>query len=82
MKAGIMVMDLVPDDKIQASLFDNADSSRNKTIMSTLDKVNQSLGKEVVRLAVQGFEKRYRLKTEYLSPSYTTNINHILKVKN
>jgi len=82
MKAGIMVMDLVPDDKIQTSLFDNADSSRNKTIMSTLDKVNQSLGKEIVRLAVQGFEKRYRLKTEYLSPCYTTNINHILKVKN
>jgi hypothetical protein len=40
-------------------MFDNADSTRNKTIMLTLDKVNQSLGKEVVRLAVQGFEKRY-----------------------
>ena len=45
-------------------------------------EISKSLGKEVVRMAVQGFDKKYRLKAEYLSPCYTTNIKHILKVKN
>jgi len=81
MKAGIIVMDLVPEDKVQASMFDGADRTKNKMIMSAIDKVNQALGKEIVRVAVQGFEKSYRLKTEYLSPRYTTNFKHILKVR-
>lgn len=50
-------------------------------VMEAMDKVNRALGKEIVRLAVQGFEKRYRLKAEHLSPCYTTNIDHILKVQ-
>jgi DNA polymerase V len=48
--------------------------------MDAMDKINRALGKDTVRAAVQGFEKRYQLKAEHLSPCYTTNINHILKV--
>lgn len=50
--------------------------------MDTIDKVNKSLGKEIVRFAVQGFEKKYKVRAEYLSPRYTTKISDILKVKN
>ena len=82
LKCGIEVLDLVPEDCIQTNLFNHAASTRHKDVMKALDKINRSLGKEVVRMAVQGFEKRYRLKAEHLSPCYTTNINHILKVKN
>ena len=82
LKCGIEVLDLVPEDCIQTNLFNHAASTRHKDVMKALDKINKSLGKEVVRMAVQGFEKRYRLKAEHLSPCYTTNINHILKVKN
>jgi DNA polymerase V len=49
--------------------------------MQTMDKINKSFGKETVRLSVQGFEKRYRLKTEHLSSHFTTDLNQVLKVK-
>ena len=82
LKCGIEVLDLVSEDCIQTNLFTPAANTRQKDVMKALDKVNKSLGKEVVRMAVQGFDKKYRLKAEYLSPCYTTNIKHILKVKN
>ena len=82
MKCGIIVDHLVPEDQIQHSMFDNADRARNKTVINALDKINKSLGKEIVRFAVQGYEKKYRLKTDHLSPCYTTNIDQIIKVKN
>jgi DNA polymerase V len=81
LKCGVIAMDIVPDEKVQGSMFDKCDRKKNKTIMQAMDKVNKSLGKEIVRLSAQGFEKRYRLKTEYLSAHYTTDINQILKVK-
>jgi DNA polymerase V len=81
MKAGVMVMNLVPEDQVQTSMFDENDREKNKLIMQTMDSVNGSLGKEVVRMAVQGFDKRYKLRADHLSPRYTTNINDILKIK-
>ncbi|WP_018615722.1 Y-family DNA polymerase [Segetibacter koreensis] len=80
LKCGVIVMDLVPADQVQGSLFATK-KNKGKMLMETMDKVNRALGKEIVRLAVQGFEKRYRLKAEHLSPCYTTNINDILKVR-
>lgn len=81
LKCGVMVLDIVPDDRLQASLFDKCDRKKNKTVMEAMDKINKCLGKEIVRLSVQGFEKRYRLKTEYLSSHFTTDINQVVKVK-
>jgi DNA polymerase V len=62
-------------------MFDNINRQRSKKVMETLDLVNRSLGTEIVRFAVQGFEKRYRLKREYLSQRYTTNIDEVLHIK-
>jgi DNA polymerase V len=81
MKCGVMVMDLVPENQVQASIFDEGNRAKNGLIMAAMDKVNKSLGKEIVRFAVQGFEKKYKLRADHLSPRYTTDINQILKVK-
>lgn len=81
MKAGIIVMNLVAEDAVQHSLFDKEDRSRNEKIMKTMDKINFCLGKDTVRMAVQGFDRRYKLRADHLSPKYTTDINQILKVK-
>jgi len=50
--------------------------------MQTIDNINSRLGKEIVRTAVQGFERKYRLKTEFLSQRYTTRMSEILKINN
>jgi DNA polymerase V len=81
MKAGVIVMNLVHEDEVQSSMFDAANSGRNKKLMDAIDKVNGSLGKEIVRMAVQGFEKKYRLRADHLSPKYTTNIRDIVKIR-
>ena len=80
LKCGVMALDIVPEERTQASLFDKCDRKKNKTAMEAMDTVNKCLGKEIVRLSVQGFEKRYRLKTEHLSSHFTTDMNQVLKV--
>ena len=81
MKCGVTVMDLVPECSTQSSCFDTADRKKNARLMATVDQINQSLGKEAVRSAVQGFERSYRLKADYLSPCYTTRMSDILKIR-
>ncbi|HNP24434.1 MAG TPA: Y-family DNA polymerase [Panacibacter sp.] len=81
MKCGVMVQDIKPEDAIQHALFDSVDRSKNKTVMHALDKVNKALGKDLVRFAAQGFEKKYRLRAGYLSKRYTTNMNELLTIK-
>jgi len=81
MKAGVIVMDLVPEDRVQESMFDIINRSRSSKLLQAMDRINLLLGKEVVRMAVQGFEKRYKLRADHLSPCYTTNIHQVLKVR-
>src|SRR5450432_151728 len=81
MKCGVTAMDLVTESSVQASFFDAADRKKNRRLMETIDKINRSLGKEILRSAVQGFDRDYRLKAEYLSPCYTTRMSDILKIK-
>jgi DNA polymerase V len=80
MKAGVIVSDLVPDNVLQQAMFDDSNRGKNKQLMNAMDSVNRSIGKETVRMAVQGFSKSYRLRADHLSKHYTTNIQHILKV--
>ncbi|RYY57216.1 MAG: Y-family DNA polymerase [Chitinophagaceae bacterium] len=82
MKCGVTVGGFVPEGSVQAALFDESNRPRDKKIMETMDKLNQSLGREIVRFAVQGFEKRYRLKTAYISRKFTTDISQVIHVKN
>lgn len=82
MKAGVIVMDIVPETEVQSSLFDAPVKKNNKQVMDVLDRINGTLGKEVLRFAVQGFERRYSLQAAKLSPQYTTNIEQVLKVYN
>ncbi len=81
MKCGVTVRDLVPESAVQASCFDMADRGKNEQVMKTIDNINRAMGKELVRSAVQGFERKYRLKAEFLSPCYTTRMSDILKIQ-
>ena len=82
MKCGVTVMDLVPESTVQGSFFETADRDKNSHAMRTIDKINQSLGKEIIRQAVQGFERPYQLKTDYLSSRFTTRMAEILRIRN
>jgi DNA polymerase V len=80
-KAGIIVLDIVPGKEVQQSLFDGRDRARSRQLMKTLDAINVLEGKEIVKFAVQGFSKKWRLRTQHLSKCYTTRIDHVVKIE-
>jgi DNA polymerase V len=79
-KAGIIVGDIVPQQQQQLSLFDSIDRQKQQSVMSALDKINDRMGRDKVRLAVQGQARQWKMKREKLSPSYSTRIDEALTV--
>ena len=80
-KAGVIVGDIVPQQQQQLSLFDSIDRQKQQSVMSTLDKINEKMGRDKVRLAVQGQSRKWKMKREKLSPSYSTRIEESLVVQ-
>ena len=80
-KAGVIVGRTVPENMIQLSLFDNVDRNKRREINSVVDKINRKMGRNKVKLAVQGTDRKWKLKQEKLSPCYTTRFADILEVR-
>lgn len=80
-KAGVIVSKITPDRPLQADMFDTRDRSKYKKVMLAIDKLNASYGRQKVKIATQGFDRKWKLKNEMLSPCYTTNLKDLLVVK-
>lgn len=80
MKCGVELYDLVPEGVQQMNVFSSI-SPASKIVNSTVDKVNLSMGKDLVRFGIQGFQKEYKARASHLSPCYTTRLDHIIKIK-
>lgn len=80
-KAGVIVMDLVPDAAIQQNLFYTEDREKLSMLMDVIDELNNGLVKSRVGLAVQGTgTRKWKLKQECLSPCYTTQLSDVLSI--
>jgi DNA polymerase V len=80
-KAGVLVGDITPFEHVQLGLFDSVDRSKRGSLMKSIDTINAQMGRDKVRLAVQGFDRKWRLRQERLSPCYTTRFGDILTVR-
>ena len=80
-KAGVIVTGLVPETEVQINLFETIDREKAVKASKVMDSLNSMLGKDTVRLAAQGFNKKWKLRQEKLSPCYTTRIEDVLTVK-
>lgn len=80
-KAGIIVSEIVAERPFQMDLFDTRDRTKYNKVMAVMDKLNTSYGRQKVKIATQGFDRKWKLKNEQLSPCYSTNIKDILMVK-
>jgi len=81
-KAGIMLVELSPSGQKQAGLFPavmGQDESRSKRLMCTLDRINQRMGNGTLRLASEGIEQNWKMKSGRKSPCYTTRWDEIVK---
>ncbi len=77
-KAGVILSGIVPEANVQASLFDDVDRERQATALQSMDKLNTRYGRDKVRIAAQGFERKWKLRQERLSPCYTTRMEDLI----
>ena len=79
-KAGTIVMGLDSSDNHQLNLFEN-ENPKHKYLMKAIDYIQKKEGQSKIKLASQDLNKRWKMKQEKLSASYTSKINEIIKVK-
>jgi len=79
-KAGVMLMDICSQNAIQANLFDTVDRTKQRSLMTVLDTVNDRYGRNTLKFAVMGDGQAWKIKQERLSPCYTTRMSDFPKV--
>ncbi|GGH59720.1 DNA polymerase V [Filimonas zeae] len=72
-KVGVNVLDLVPENQIQYSLFDSMDRQKAAHMMGIVDSINAVQGRHTVFFAAQGDREDYKLRAQYISGRYTTS---------
>jgi DNA polymerase V len=81
LKAGVMVIDLVPQQQVQLGLFDKRDREKDKKLMMAIDQSNTFFGKDMIRYGTHGYGNEWKLRAEKLSARYTTRLEEIMQVK-
>ncbi len=71
-KAGVLLMGLMPDDRIQGDLFTPGDDPRRRTLMATVDALNRRFGRHTLFFAAEGTQRPWAMKQLQRSPRYTT----------
>ena len=81
-KCGCIANDLIPEEQIQYSMFDGLNRKKIDRLMESIDNINGSFRKDILRFAWQGYGKKWKLRQAKLSPCYTTRIDEILTIEN
>lgn len=77
-KAGVILMGISQDKTKQLSMFEY-ENPKYKILMTVLDKLNLKLG-DKVKFAGQDLKRKWKMKQNSLSPSFSTNLNDIITV--
>ena len=80
-KAGVILWGICRDNAIQTNLFDQVDREKQAALAKAIDAINRKNGHNKIRVAVQGDEKGWQLKREYISKQYTTNLDDVIVLK-
>jgi DNA polymerase V len=81
LKAGVVLMKVVPEDQVQQGLYDKRERLKEKYVIDAVDSVNKSFGREMLKWAVQGSGRKWKLKMEHKSPCYTTRLADIKTIQ-
>lgn len=79
-KAGVIIMDFIPEDQKQLSFFYNG-NAKHEPLMKAVDAINKNLGTTKLKFACQDLKRTWKMKQEKLSPRYTTNVNELFCIK-
>ena len=79
-KAGVVVTELIDEDKKQFQLFEE-ENPKHLALMKVMDQLNNKIGNRKVKLASQNLKLTWDMNQNHLSPKYTTDFNKLLEVK-
>lgn len=81
-KSGIMLMNLIPQDHRELTLFDDPiQLNRSSALMGVMDRINGNFGKGAIRLCGEGADQRWKMQAGNKSPHYTTRISDLVVAK-
>ncbi|TDR79764.1 Y-family DNA polymerase [Paludibacterium purpuratum] len=72
-KAGVILLEIRPADRVQYDLFAPAPNVKRQQLMQTIDSINRRHGHGTLRLAAEDLSPDWRMRRAFLSPCYTTN---------
>tara|TARA_B110000444_G_scaffold258797_1_gene300707 strand:+ start:278 stop:1537 length:1260 start_codon:yes stop_codon:yes gene_type:complete len=79
-KAGVMIMGLLPTEKRQLSLFEN-NNAKHVALMKSIDQIHKRFGPYLMKLANQDLNRTWKMKQQYLSSRFTTELKDVITVK-
>lgn len=79
-KAGVIVTELIDENKKQLQLFEE-ENPKHLVLMQVMDRLNKKIGDTKVKLATQNLELTWDMNQKHLSPRYTTNFKEILEIQ-
>lgn len=65
-------------------MFDQVDTEKSlkmKRALAVIDGMNREYGRDTVRYAVMGYEKKWFMRQEFLSRKFTTRLSDVIVVK-
>lgn len=82
-KAGVLLLDLVPMEIRQGSLFaaEGTDPECSKRLMAVLDRINGTYGRQTLRFGSEALSETWRMRVRLKSPAYTTRWNELPRVR-
>ena len=79
-KAGVIVTELIDENKKQLQLFEE-ENPKHLALMKVMDRLNNKIGYTKVKLASQNLSLTWNMNQNHLSPKYTTSFKDILEIR-
>ncbi|MCC5792726.1 MAG: Y-family DNA polymerase [Legionellaceae bacterium] len=84
-KVGVMLGDFIPASSLQLDLFDQPHGeawSKKERLMSLIDQINHRFGRHSIKLAAEGYDTSWAMRSAMRSPCYTTSWSDLAVVQN
>lgn len=81
-KAGVYLSGFGSVERQQLSLFEKQDSVKSVSLMTTIDSLNDKLGRGTVKFAVSDrYQTKWKMKNDMKSPDYVSSWHELPKAK-
>ncbi|MEN9964462.1 MAG: hypothetical protein RL582_1557 [Bacteroidota bacterium] len=80
-KAGVILSEIVPCGSVQFNLFTEPESAEVQKLMHIMDNINFGIRDDMVKFAVAGTTRNWKMRQEMRSQRFTTRWDELCKVK-